>query len=143
MNSSCRELSYQDVALHDHASFSAIIDEKMVGEFADFSGDLNPLHTNEGYALGTEFHGRVAHGMIVGALFSKLIGMYLPGKYSLYLSQTLRFHNPIMIGLEIIVGGEVVHKTDAHRTVEIHTSAVDTKTKKLLVSGKAIVKLLR
>ena len=143
MNNSCRQLSYRDIALHEHASFNAIIDEKMVEKFADFSKDFNPLHTDKKYALGTEFHGCMAHGMIVGALFSRLIGMYLPEKYSLYLSQTLSFHNPIALGSEVIISGEVIHKTDAHQSIEVSTTAVDAKTKKILVSGEAMVKLLR
>jgi 3-hydroxybutyryl-CoA dehydratase len=143
MNESCRELRYHDIALHDRASFSAVIDKKVIEEFAVFSGDFNPLHTNEEYANSTQFHGRVAHGMIVGVFFSRLVGMYLPGKYSVYLSQTLHFHHPIELGVEITVDGEVVHKTDAYQTIEIRTTAIDAKTKEILVSGEAMVKLLQ
>ena len=143
MPEDCRVVRYEDIVLHDRASFTAIIDKATIDGFAAFSGDCNPLHTDEGYAESTPFRGRVAHGMIIPGLFSRLIGMYLPGKYSLYLSQTLQFHVPITPGTEVLIGREVVHKTDAYRTVGIRTSAIEIKTKKLLVSGEAMVKLLQ
>ena len=144
MDSPCREIKYADIAEGQTASFTAVIDETLVKRFSEISGDKNPLHMDEEYAREATPGGeRIAHGMIVGALFSKLVGMYLPGKYALYLSQTLRFQNPIALGTETIIKGEVTHKADAHRTITIRTSATDAKTGTLLVSGEALVQLLQ
>jgi acyl dehydratase len=43
-----------------------------VVNFAGFSGDFNPLHTDEEFARGTQFGGRIAHGP---GVFSIAIGL--------------------------------------------------------------------
>jgi 3-hydroxybutyryl-CoA dehydratase len=142
-NNAPREMVYNDIAVGDRASFEVTVNEKLVDEFSKISGDMNPLHMDEEYARGTTQGKRIAHGMIVGALFSRLVGMHLPGKYSLYLSQTLKFQNPIALGTKVTIAGEVTHKSDAHKTITIRTTAEDTVAKKTLVSGEAIVQLLK
>jgi 3-hydroxybutyryl-CoA dehydratase len=139
----CRELAYADIAVGTTASFSTKITPELVAEFARWSGDQNPLHVDQSYAEHTPLKKPIAHGMIVGGLFSRLIGMQLPGKYSLYLSQTLRFHEPTAIGTELIIRGEITGKTDAYQTVTVRLTAEDAVSKKMLVSGEAMVKLLR
>jgi len=143
MNNAPAQTTYKDIAVGSAVSFTVTITPELVDAFAALSGDHNPLHMEEWYASETAFHGRIAHGMISGALFSRLIGMHLPGKYSLYLSQSLRFHGPIAIGTRVMISGTVTHKTDVHNTVTIHTTAEDASSKKILVSGDAMVRLLK
>jgi 3-hydroxybutyryl-CoA dehydratase len=142
MNSSAHQAAYGELSVGEQVSFSVSVTEALVEEFSRISGDRSPLHMDAAFAKTTPLGGRVAHGMIVGALFSRLIGMHLPGKYSLYLSQTLHFHKPIALGAEIEVRGEIMHKTDAFKAVVIRTSATDARSKDLLVSGEATVQLL-
>jgi acyl dehydratase len=142
MSDAQNHATYGDITIGETASFTVEITHELVDAFATLSGDRNPLHMDEAYAARTAFGGRIAHGMIVGALFSRLVGMELPGRRSLYLSQSLHFHGPVPIGTKLIIRGEIVHKTDAHKTVSIRTTAEDLDSKKLLVSGDAIVQLL-
>jgi 3-hydroxybutyryl-CoA dehydratase len=137
------EKKYGDIKLGESASFLSLVDKKIVEAFSKLSGDCNPLHMDESYASHSHFGKRVAHGMIVGALFSKLIGVYLPGKYSLYLSQTLQFHNPVFLGTEIEISGTVTHKSDVYKTVTIATTARDPQSKKIFANGEAVVQLLQ
>ena len=44
------------------------------------------------------FHKIVAHGMWGGSLISTVLGTQLPGPGTIYLSQSLKFLNPVMIG---------------------------------------------
>jgi 3-hydroxybutyryl-CoA dehydratase len=144
MDSPCREMLYSNIAEGDIASFSMVVDAATVERFSELSGDKNPLHMDDSYARSAAPGGqRIAHGMIVGAFFSKLVGMYLPGKHALYLSQTLRFQYPIVLGTEAVIKGEVTHKSDAHRIITIHTTATDKGTGILLVNGEALVQLLQ
>jgi len=144
MDNACREITYDEIPLGEAASFTVTIDAPLVEDFSRFSGDKNPLHMDEAYArTATPAGQRIAHGMIIGALFSRLIGMHVPGKYALYLSQTLQFKNPILLGTEIVIKGEVIHKTDAHRTITVRTTAEEAATGKPLVSGEAMVQLLK
>jgi acyl dehydratase len=80
--------------------------------------------------------------MIAGALFSRLVGMYLPGTYSLYLSQTLAFRKPIRVGVTVGVTGTVVRKTAALNVLILHTELRDKKTGDVLTDGEATVRVL-
>lgn len=138
----CVEKTFDELKQGDEASFKEMIDEKMIEAFADFSGDMNPLHTDSEFAARTPLKKRIAHGQIAGALFSRLIGMYLPGKYSLYLKQTLEFVKPIWPGTQVIVNGVITNKIVALNVVEVHMTLLDIMTGEELVRGIALVKLL-
>ena len=137
------EKQFSDIKVGDKAMFTVLITEELVNGFAEISGDVNPLHMDEDYAAGTPFKKRVAHGMIGGCLFSRLVGVYLPGKYCLYLSQTLFFKKPMFIGMSVKVAGEVVKKVNAFKALEISTSIIDADSGESLIEGKAMVKFLK
>ncbi len=136
------EKKFSAIKEGDTAHFEVSIDEPMVEAFARLSGDMNPLHTDEAYAKNTPFGSRLPHGMIGGALFSRLIGMYLPGRYALYLSQSLFFKRPLTIGKIVVVSGKVVRKTEAVRVITIKTLIIDKLSEENLIEGEAVVQLL-
>ena len=53
---------------------------------------------DEDYARGTRFGGRVVHGMLTASYISAVFGMHLPGPGAIYVTQTLNFRRPVMIG---------------------------------------------
>jgi acyl dehydratase len=69
-----------------------------IEKFADIIGDHNPAHMDDDYAKKTPFEGRIAHGMLVGALFSTIFGVLLPGLGSIYTKQSLKFTKPVYPG---------------------------------------------
>jgi acyl dehydratase len=131
------EKKFADINIGDNSSFVFHLNKHMVDDFGHLSGDLNPLHMDDLYAGNTAFGKRVAHGMLGGMLISRLIGMYLPGKYALYLKQTLIFKKPLFIDMDLTVEGTVVNKTDATRTLEINTNIKNNS--EVLIEGTALV----
>ena len=123
------------------AEFSQLISEATVGNFATVSGDYNPLHIDAAYAKTTEFGRPVVHGMYLAALFSRLVGMYLPGRRCLYLSQNLDFVRPVLVGDEVTVVGEVRERHETTRTLAIRTE-IKTAQGGTVVRGKALVRVL-
>lgn len=89
------------------ASFTKTITEADVVLFAGLSGDLNPIHVNDLYAVRTRFKGRIAHGALVASLISNVIGNQLPGPGAIYLGSSLRFHAPTYIGDTITATAEL------------------------------------
>ena len=77
------------------------ITEEMIKNFAQATGDSNPIHLDETYAKETIFKTRVAHGMLQAGILSGILGMEFPGIGTIYLSQTLKFTKPVFIGDEI------------------------------------------
>ena len=132
------EYSFNEIKIGLEHHFEINIDEKLEGDFAKISGDFNPLHMDEQYAKKTKFGKRVCHGMLLGSFFSRLVGMYLPGKNALYFSQNLNFVEPCFIGDKIIVKGEVIDKSEATRMIKIETT-IKNKEGKFLIKGNAQV----
>lgn len=137
------EKNFIDFQVGEKAQFEILITPGLIVAFAELSEDRNPLHTDETFARSTPFGHTIAHGMIGGALFSRLVGMYMPGRYALYMSQTLKFNKPIFPGTDVLVSGEIVQKVDAFKVLKIHTTISDKATGELLTDGEAAVGVLR
>ncbi|MCR9070892.1 MAG: MaoC family dehydratase [Alphaproteobacteria bacterium] len=98
----------EDLAVGMTADYERVVTEDMIEQFAEVSGDRNPLHLDEDYAKTTMFKGRIAHGMLGAAFISKIFGTLMPGKGSVYISQTLRFLAPVRIGDTVTTTVEVM-----------------------------------
>lgn len=79
-------------------SYSQTITDADVKMFAGISGDRNPIHLDEEYALNSRYKKRIAHGLITASFFSALFGTKIPGEGCVYVSQTLNFKRPVYIG---------------------------------------------
>ncbi|MBI3075301.1 MAG: MaoC family dehydratase [Parcubacteria group bacterium] len=139
-NITLHDSAYGDVHIGDTFSFTKKITSRLVDAFATLTHDKNPLHVNTTYARTTEFGGRIAHGMLLGSFFSTLVGMLCPGKRALYLSQDLQFRLPLTPGTTVIISGEVTHKFDALKVIEIATYAKG-RDGAVYVDGRARVKV--
>jgi 3-hydroxybutyryl-CoA dehydratase len=102
-----RSLCFEDLALGMSASLSHVIAAADVVEYAELTGDRNPIHLSDDYAAGTHFQRRIAHGLHTAGLISAVLGTRLPGPGVIYISQTLNFRAPVFIGdrvdVEVVV----------------------------------------
>ena len=119
LQSNAKDLAWEHIAVGDSDNFEVVVTDDMIRQFADVSGDHNPLHTDPAYAMTTKFGKPVAHGMLLASFFSRLVGMYLPGKHALYLSETLSFKNPVYAGDAIMVTGRVTQKSESTKIITI------------------------
>ena len=138
MTEQSAEYTFDEIMLGVKTKFTVQINESTINEFARISGDHNPLHMDEQYAAKTQFGKRVCHGMLLASLFSRLVGMYMPGKNALYFSQTLNFQIPCFVGDKITIEGEVIDKSQSTRIITIKTTA-HNQVGKCLVDGIAKV----
>ena len=113
-------------------NFKIKVTESMTEEFAKLTGDYSPLHMEEEYARTTNFGHRICHGMLVGSFFSRLVGMYLPGKYGLLLSYSLRHLLPCFLDQELIVEGRVMDKSNVTRIITVDAKGTDSSGKIIL-----------
>ena len=132
------EYSFDEIEMGMQKSFKIFISEDRLDDFAKLSGDNNPLHMNEEYASSTSFKKRVCSGMFLSSFFSRLVGMYLPGKHALHISQSLNFVNPCFIGEMITVEGKVVDKSPATKIIKLETT-ITNESGKRIIDGKAQV----
>lgn len=140
LNKKAAKMRFEDITLQSTHQFEKIITKKDVDDFAQLTGDYNPLHVDEKYAAASQFGKNIVHGMLAGSLFSTLVGMYCPGEKSLYLKQTLNFRQPVFIDTTIVVRGTVIKKINFFKTIVLRTEIICND--KILIEGEAHVKIL-
>ena len=132
------EYQFNDIEIGQTETFELVITESMLDDFARLSGDYNPLHMNENYAYSTIFKRRVCHGMLLASFFSRLVGMYIPGKNALYFSQTLKFIHPCFIDDTLKIEGKVLDKSESTKLITLKTSVFNDMGK-CIIDGQAKV----
>jgi acyl dehydratase/NAD(P)-dependent dehydrogenase (short-subunit alcohol dehydrogenase family) len=108
------------------ARFTAEIGAQAPIDFANLSGDWNPLHTDSAYAAGTPFGRPVLHGAYLTGLMSRLAGMHLPGEKCLLHGVTLRFVAPLQPPATVTVVGRLTEGTTEQGRVSVRI--VDAKS---------------
>jgi 3-hydroxybutyryl-CoA dehydratase len=103
-------------------SFSVQLTPAMMQDFLHLSGDTNPLHQDAAFAKEAGFPDVVAYGMLTSALYSRMVGVYLPGRFCLLHGIQVDFSNPAYVGDWLTVKGEIAHLNDAFRRIEIKAS---------------------
>lgn len=129
--------TYDELNAGDTASTSHVVTERDLILFATVSGDVNPVHLDEEFAAATPFKGRIAHGMLSGALISAAIACELPGPGTIYIGQEMSFLRPVRLGDEIRIELEVLEKLPKNR-LKIATQVINQEGKKV-VDGVATV----
>jgi acyl dehydratase len=89
----------------DEASIIRTITAANIDAFAALSGDHHRLHVDEIYASRMPWGRRVAHGMLLGAFVSALVGMKFPDYF--LVSESLEFRKPAFIGDLLVITGTV------------------------------------
>ena len=110
---------FEEIAEGETAVLERDLGAEDVAAFARLTGDMNPLHMDEAYASGTRFGRRVVHGMLTASLMSTLIGMELPGRHALFLSESAEFRKPVLLGDRLRMEAKVLRKIASSRILEL------------------------
>jgi len=113
------------------------ITDSMVKEFSRITGDNNPVHLDEEYAKTTVFAKRIAPGMLAGGLISSVLGNDFPGNGTIYLSQTMKFTNPIFIEDRVTVRIEVM-EIKLNNWIRLKTECIN-QYNQMVIKGEAII----
>ena len=135
-----KPLKFEDIKRGDVYEFKHQFSKEQVKDFAQLTGDENPLHVDEAFGSKSKFGRNIVHGIFAGSLFSRLIGMHCPGRDSLYLRQSLDFKGPIFCDDIVTVRGTVTNKTDSIRIIELKTEIL--KDGKVVITGLAKIQVM-
>ncbi len=130
--------TFDELRPGDAASLVRTLTDKDIAVFAAMSGDVNPAHVDAVFARSDTFHKVVAHGMWSGALISTVLGTQLPGPGTIYVDQSLHFHQPVGLGDTVTVTVTVTKKIDATRHV-LFDCRVSNQRGEAVISGTAEV----
>ena len=101
------DLQFNEISIGQKKTFEIKITEEMVENFADFSGDYNPLHLDPVFARSTPYGETIAHGMLIlGHISDMMIQEF--GHYWISNGKLkIRFKAPVFIPSEIFTYGEI------------------------------------
>jgi acyl dehydratase len=103
--------------------------QAQVKQFADLTGDRNPVHLDEVYAATTPFRKPIMHGFLSGSIFSKVFGTIYPGEGTIYIEQQLIFKRPMFAGQGYVAKCKVVEVNKDKGTVSIDCIVEDADGK--------------
>jgi len=115
------------------------IDREMLKRYADASGDQNPIHRNEEFALSVGLPNVIAHGMLTMALVGKYVSDFAGGSAKVA-EFGARFTKPV-----IVPAGQKVDLTVTATVAEISegkislTLSATSAGVKVLGMAKAVV----
>jgi len=110
---------WRDLKAGLSSGFNVQISREMIAVFGQLSGDLNPLHVNRDYALTSGYDDQVVHGMLTSSLYSRLVGMHLPGKFSLLQAIEITFREVVYPGDKLDIEGSIADMSVATHTVRL------------------------
>jgi len=117
------------------------LDRAMLKAYADASGDQNPIHQNEEFALSVGLPNVIAHGMLTMALAGKFVTDWAGGSAAVK-EFSARFVKPVIVPadqkVDLTVSG-VVSEVDGER-IKIDISATSAGVKVLGMSKAVVVK---
>ena len=125
-----------------HVTLRKTFTDDDVRRFIEITGDVNPLHVDEAFAAGTQFGGRVLHGMLTASIFSTMVGMLLPGTGAVYRAQTLTFLRPVRAG-DTVTAHFVVRAVDRERHRLQIDSWIENEAGERVIEGACEAGLLR
>ena len=113
------------------------LSQEQLVRYADASGDHNPIHLDETFALATPFGGTIAHGMLVLASISEMMAVAFGEAWLAQGKLRVRFRAPARPGDTITAGA----RPQAAREGATLIYAVECRNQddELLISGTAEV----
>ena len=122
----------------DRAELTRVVADDDITGFVAAVGDYNPVHSDPAYAATTVFKAPIAPGIFTAGLISAVIGTQLPGPGAIYLSQSLKFVKPVLVGDTITARVEVAERLPARNRVRLATVCVNQRGEDVL-AGEAWV----
>ncbi|MDQ3634862.1 MAG: MaoC family dehydratase [Acidobacteriota bacterium] len=125
----------------DTFSVSKEVTDELIKQFADVSGDYNPIHLDEDFAKDTRFGKRIGHGMLTASFISAVLGYKLNVRKLVYLGQTLKFKHPTYIGDTVTAKATVKKIREDKPIIKIDTTC-ENQDGTILIEGEATIMLL-
>jgi len=116
------------------------LDRALLKAYADASGDQNPIHQNEEFALSVGLPNVIAHGMLTMALVGKYVSDFAGGSVNV-LEYSARFIKPVVVPagekVDLTVSATVSEVMDGKISLTLSATSAGVK---VLGMAKAVVK---
>ena len=109
---------------------------EQIRQYAEASGDRNPIHLDETFARSAGLPGVIAHGMLTMAFANQMVTNWL-GDRSLLKRLQGRFAGMVVPGDDVTCSGTVGSKDDATRRIVINLVVTNQRGEKVFNKGVA------
>ncbi len=109
---------------------------EQIRQYAEASGDRNPIHLDETFARSAGLPGVIAHGMLTMAFANQMVTDWL-GDRSLLKSLQGRFAGMVLPGDDVTCSGSVASKDDETRRVVINLVVTNQRGERVFNKGVA------
>ena len=133
---------FEELTIGLKESFKVTVDEKMMNDFLSISGDINPLHNDRDFALTQGYQDKVVYGLLTSSFISKLVGVYLPGKYCLLQGIEIKYLNPVYLNDELLIEGVVKELHESVKRAVLKVTITNQNNQKV-VKAKVDVGFLK
>jgi 3-oxoacyl-[acyl-carrier protein] reductase len=116
------------------------VDSALVKRFAEVSGDENPIHMDAEDAKAYGYPRQVAHGALMLAAVSKMIGMEVPGPGAVWMNQSIEWTAPVFVGDQIEITATIAAVSDGASVLRLDLEARNQRDE-LTMRGNAQVKV--
>ena len=117
------------------------LDRALLKAYADASGDQNPIHQNEEFAVSVGLPNVIAHGMLTMALAGKYISDFAGGSAKV-LEFGARFTKPVIVPagekVDLTVSAVVTDVADGKASLTLSATSAGVK---VLGMAKAVVQI--
>ena len=127
-----------------HISHTYQVTPDVYYSFQRCSNDYNPLHTDALFAKSKGFDSPVMYGNILNAFLSHFVGMLLPTREVMILSQNILFQNPVFMNDEITFEATIDNYSPTVNFIDYKFKfrRVKDEKKVLIANGHIQIKLL-
>lgn len=95
------------------------VTQAQLAKYADASGDHNPLHLDESFAVTTPYGRTIAHGMLILAFVSEAMTKQFGRSWICEGKLKARFRAPVFPGDTVTTTGTLKSTSDAMATYEV------------------------
>ena len=99
------------------------ISENMVKDYANVSGDFNPIHLDDEYAKSTEFKNKIVHGMLLISNINEIMHINFNNNWNKSGSLKIKFRNPLFVNSKLITNLKI-KKIDKNNVGTLYTCEV-------------------
>lgn len=135
-------MNFDDLYLGQTAIMKKVFSFEDVKNFAELSGDINPVHLNNEFAEKTIFKKPIVHGFLYGSMISAILANELPGPGSIYIHQELNFKSPVYHGDQVTAEVKITELRSDKNIIILETTCTVGENVQVL-TGKAIIKLVK
>tara|TARA_B100000902_G_scaffold398889_1_gene467390 strand:+ start:3187 stop:3582 length:396 start_codon:yes stop_codon:yes gene_type:complete len=123
-----------------YKTIKKFISDVKVQEYAEVSGDFNPIHLDDNYAKKTDFKNKIVHGMLLISNINELMIKNFNSSWNKSGSLKIKFRNPLIVNSKLITEGKI-KKIDKNNDGTLYTCEVMCKDEddNILINGIASV----